>query len=1212
VWDNELSVRRLPYLKDHRVEGSVVLPATAYVDMALAAAGAQAGGLEEVRFRSPLLLPDDGSRQVQAILSPAGDEEASFRVFSRPAGEDGTAAWTLHASGKVRLSANGNGHGNGAEGGIEEIRRRCREEMATEDYYSHLHGRGLQYGPAFQGITRLWRGRGEALGQVEVPAALVADLASYQVHPAVLDACGQVLIAAEGDRVAGGGRSFLPLEIGELRVHGRPGSRMWSHARLRDQGAPGADALVGDARLLDDDGRVVIEARGLRLRYLDARSRSAAPGPEDWLYELRWEETGTAAPEPAPAVDGTWLLLADGTGVAAALAARIAAVGGRAVRAVSGPVYERLDDGCFQIRPGEAADVQRLLADVVPPGTVLRGVVHLWALDAAAGEVTAGSLQAGEARGCGTVLHLVREMAGRPWSELPRLWVVTRGAQPVGEEPPPAALSQATLWGLGRTIGQEQPGVWGGLIDLDAGDAGGTAEDDAGRLLGRLAQADGETQAAFRDGRLYVARLVRAHRQRNAAPLRWRPDASYLVTGGLGGLGLEVARWMVAQGARRLVLLGRTQLPPRCEWSAIDPTSRLHWQVAAIRDLEARGASIHLASVDVADEAQVAAFLEGFRREGWPPLRGVVHAAGVLQDQTILELDAKALDAVFRAKVLGAWLLHRLLEEAPLDFFVLFSSAASLLGSAGQANYAAANGFLDALAHHRRSLGLPALAINWGPWAEVGMAAGGAERGQRLAGRGIGSIPPEQGLEILDQLLRGGPPQVGVLPIQWPQLFQALPQARTSPLLAAIVREQETAEEVDGEAAARRRQVRQALRAAPPAEVAARLEALIAEQVAGVVGLPASRLDVRVPLNTLGVDSLLAVELKNRVESELGVIVPAVKLLEGPSIADLAAVLREQVAAGHSGPARVDLRAGAAAGAARVPVTPIQPRGAQPPFFCMHPGALDVHCYDELARALGEDQPFFALQPPELDNYRSLEGGVSDETPLEEVAAACAEAVRGLQPHGPYYLGGWSLGGVLAFLAAGQLAAAGEEVALLALFDSPAPPSGEQRVDHDDRELIHVFTSFLGARRGQELPIAPGELAGLDLDGRFALLLERAKEARALAPDSGQSQIRFLFQVYKNGLLAAVRQLGQCRPAVYPGALTLFRVGEVLDAFDEIFPDITAQWRRFTAQPLRVHDVPGDHYTMFLNPNVQVLAGRLAGEHKAARAARSRRETADA
>jgi len=178
----------------------------------------------------------------------------------------------------------------------------------------------------------------------------------------------------------------------------------------------------------------------------------------------------------------------------------------------------------------------------------------------------------------------------------------------------------------------------------------------------------------------------------------WRSDGSYLITGGLGDLGLLVARWMVEQGARRLILLARAPLPPRCDWHEVKSGSRLAEQIGAIRELEAMGASVHHTSVDVADEAQLRSFLETYRREAWPPIRGVIHAAGVVENRTILEMDADALKAVLRPKVAGGWLLHRLLAEDPLEFFVLFSSATSLLGSPRLAHYAAANAFLDALA----------------------------------------------------------------------------------------------------------------------------------------------------------------------------------------------------------------------------------------------------------------------------------------------------------------------------------------------------------------------------------------------------------------------------------------------------------------------------------------------------------------------------------
>src|ERR1700730_16502785 len=224
---------------------------------------------------------------------------------------------------------------------------------------------------------------------------------------------------------------------------------------------------------------------------------------------------------------------------------------------------------------------------------------------------------------------------------------------------------------------------------------------------------------------------------------------------------------MVERGARRLVLLGRSTLPPRSTWSAVaaehaltaEPSvvgTRAAAQIAAVRELEALGASVHLGSVDVANEAELRAFFDEFRAEGWPPIRGVVHAAGVLRDGLLADLDAAAMDSVMRPKVMGGWLLHQLLHDAPLDFFVLFSSAGSLLGQAGQGNYAAANAVLAALAHPRRAQGQPALTINWGAWADLGFAdtPGGKYLAARLALAGIKSIPRNQALAVMERQLR--------------------------------------------------------------------------------------------------------------------------------------------------------------------------------------------------------------------------------------------------------------------------------------------------------------------------------------------------------------------------------------------------------------------------------------------------------------------------
>jgi acyl carrier protein len=276
----------------------------------------------------------------------------------------------------------------------------------------------------------------------------------------------------------------------------------------------------------------------------------------------------------------------------------------------------------------------------------------------------------------------------------------------------------------------------------------------------------------------------------------------------------------------------------------------------------------------------------------------VVHAAGVLQDGLLVQLDAAALNSVLRPKMMGGWLLHRLLADAPLDFFVLFSSAGSLLGQPGQGNYAAANAFLDALAHHRRAQGLPALSINWGAWSGLGFAdtAGGRRLAARLALLGIKSIAPAQALEVLERLLRQGSTQVAAVPVDWGRYRQFYPAGTESPLLSELARE-----EADNlPQAGHPGEKRTTLLAAGPAERRQLLQSYLTELVARVLGLSASKVEVQQPLSNLGLDSLMAVELKNRIAVDLGVNVPMVTFLSGPSVEEAAAQLLHLLTSGTS------------------------------------------------------------------------------------------------------------------------------------------------------------------------------------------------------------------------------------------------------------------------------------------------------------------------
>ncbi|HWO22760.1 MAG TPA: amino acid adenylation domain-containing protein [Kofleriaceae bacterium] len=914
-WELDISLGSHPYLADHVVQGEVTVPGTAQLELAFDAARSLLGEgvtISEITFEKALFLPAGTTRTIQVAVAPSASGGHVFQLSSRPADATAQPAWTRHASGRI-AAAPAAEPARPRPVDLAAIQGRLTRLAATT-HYASLEQLGLRYGPAFRGLQELWRTDGEVLGLVHRPAELETEPRTSAFHPALLDAAllQAIYAAVPVAQLAGAaGDTFVPTGIGRFRMLAPLRERVWCHARLQPATESNTDVFVADLRILDEAGETLIEGDGIRFQRLGG---SLAAGgdhdPAQWHYDVAWQplESRLGRSSTPPTATGTWIIFIDRSGRGRELV--------DALEAASGT--------CLCIEAGDEADWLRELDDAIDHAELpIRGVVHLWGFDLPErGAAVAAEVE----RTCTDLVRLVQYLIARR-TRRPRLWVVTRGAQRVSPAGKDLAPGQASLWGLGRVIDAEHPGVWGGLIDI------GTDGADFPALCRELAGPGEETQVGFRAGKRFVLRFVRAEVP-TAGPLRCRPDGTYLVTGGLGGVGLEVARWLVERGARRLVLLGRTAFPDRMRWDDIHPQPT-RVQIAAVRALERAGAAVTVVQADVGDREQMREVFESLRASA-PLLRGVMHAAGAIAPQLISGLTPQTMSAIFRSKVDGTLILDELLRGVELDFLVLFSSIESVIGMRGQAPYAAANAFLDMYAHARRLAGLSAVAIHWGMWGKIGLAAAEREK-QFLLTHGLLEMAPEKALDHLGPIIASGIPERILAAIDWRVFRTAFV---STPARALYLERIAVAprKPVAAPAATPESFIGQLART-PKADRVHQLATHLQGMIAAVLRTPVEKLDPNRALNTVGLDSILAAEVRNRIQLDLGVRVQMLALLRGITIVELAEQVHEEMSAAVDTTAETiaDTSAGQTADtaaawyAATVQAAPGGPRGAAPP-----------------------------------------------------------------------------------------------------------------------------------------------------------------------------------------------------------------------------------------------------------------------------------------
>jgi acyl transferase domain-containing protein/acyl carrier protein len=864
-WESRLSVKSLPYIPDHRVQDMTVLPGSGYVELGLAIhheiSGQPHGVLEDLVLHKALVIDDP-----EPLLRVTYDEESrEYTVYTqRLPGE----RWNLHARGKLSLVA----PEAAAAVDLQAIKRRCTQLTDAETHYEDMLSRGFQYGPYFRGMRSLWLDAGgeEVLAWIEGSEQLAAARHENRLHPALFDAALQSLLTPL--RAKGDTELYIPVGIRELRLHKVPANGFWCHGTLK---TVAAGIVEGEATLFDKQGVVIAQARGVRAQALTQKDRDELRSIDQWLYEYVWESAGRQPAKPRP---GRWMLFADRDPAAELLQRELEAAGaGQIIRVCPGAAFQQQSATQYVVARDAKADLQRLLQSVGAAG--LAGIVYLWGLDAPADE----RALLGSDTQIASAMLLIQTIQSESGADAPKLFVVTRGAQSVRSEPL-AGIMQAPLTALVRVAVSEYPFALLRAIDID--DDSVTLANLAAEILSDSA----EDELALRGAQRFVHRMVRKAEKDLQAQARatgdagapdnrpFQPEGTHLITGGLGGFGLKIAEWMVGQGARHLVLVGRN--------GARQPHAQ-----QALERLRERGAEVVAVAADISQESEVRSLIERIRRD-LPPLRGVYHAAAVLDDAPIAHVQQRQIDNAMGAKAIGAWHLHRLTQDDPLSYFVLFSSIASLVGGSGQATYAMSCICLDALARLRRERGLPAISMNWGALAQVGMATRYRDAEKHLGRTGVGLFTPSQAVKLFGRVLQWNPVELGIAMMDWKLWGTTYPGWAASPKFATLLVQHDSTAPASAKA-----ELLQTLAALTPEDRVAAICVALTNRLADALQVKPEKVDSSKSLVSLGVDSLMAMDLQEAIERDFAYKISTLELMKGNSLVALAQQLALWIAA---------------------------------------------------------------------------------------------------------------------------------------------------------------------------------------------------------------------------------------------------------------------------------------------------------------------------
>lgn len=871
IYESTYNIDFPDYLKEHKVFNTIINPAVAYLSLTIEALKDHTSKLpsvlENFEFLTPLLLDDSNVRTVQIILKPVVSGRYSVQIVSKDANVAGNE-WIIHCRGEAGSQAKYNKH---TPTSIKSIKEGLHSKVDSTKLYQSSFNLGYDYGLNFRCIKEVNHDDNTALAKLKSNKKNINGKRVY-LHPGLLDSIIHTLIVWSDrftDKAENSDSIFLPVSLDKVLLieHEIP-EELWTYVSVKEK----VGAIGGDFQVFNTRGEHLLEISGLNLVRAKKSNLIKDVGKNKLCYKVTWAED-RAVNKISSAKSDKILTLTDKVGLGSNLPEIFTSKNIRSIQVKTGNKFRKSKEDEYVINASSKADFETLRDELERREFRPQKIIFLWSLDYKFSEQKSAIDVENEITEMLTgLLHIVQVFGKQ--DEL-KLWIITQNAQMTDDDAAIQSPQQAALWGMGRVIELEYPDLFGGMIDINKL----TIENNPQRLLSEINIPGDKYRVLRGDDERFTQRfqLVDLNSVKKTGVVI-KSNAAYLITGGLGALGLMVAERLSKLKAGRIILMSRKS-----------PDQDLKTRIEAIKS---SGVEVDVVCGDIADEAFVSRLIKETTQHKYQ-LKGVFHAAGVLQDMPVMELNSDSIRAVLRPKLTGFWNLHKLTQN--LDFFVSFSSAASILGNESQANYAAANAVIDSLTEYRRKKGLPATTINWGPWSDAGMAASDQNVLRQMREQGLKPLEPETALDIAFETIDRDLSQVVVVDADWELFFKSREYVGENRLID-LVRKSENQTKETSQKAVEKSEVIDRFSIFTPEARVNELSAYVASLALKVLGLEETEpLNHEKPLAEQGFDSLTSVDLRDLIAREFSIRLPVSFLFNYPTISEITNFIEKRV-----------------------------------------------------------------------------------------------------------------------------------------------------------------------------------------------------------------------------------------------------------------------------------------------------------------------------